>query len=75
MFAYCLYCQTQKCKKISVWLEQKPEVNTAFSPQILKRQRDQQGKQGLIKGLVLCEKRRFALCIQYPNLPILQEAV
>lgn len=39
MFAYCLYCQTQKCKKISVWLEQKPEVNTAFSPQILKRQR------------------------------------
>lgn len=39
MFAYCLYCQTQKCKKISAWLEQKPEVNTAFSPRILKRQR------------------------------------
>lgn len=40
MYAYCLFCQTQKCKYIASVLEQKG-VLRAFSPQIIKRQRIQ----------------------------------
>ena len=38
MFAYCLFCQTQKCRDIAHILE-KRGVMRAFAPQIIKRQR------------------------------------
>jgi transcription antitermination factor NusG len=38
MYAYCLFCQTQRCHAIASLLK-KRGVNQAFSPQILKRQR------------------------------------
>lgn len=40
MYAYCLFCQTQKCRYIARALE-KRGVLRAFSPQIIKRQRVQ----------------------------------
>ena len=38
MYAYCLFCRTQRCKRIAQLLEIRG-VNRAFSPQILSRQR------------------------------------
>ena len=38
MFAYCLFCQTQRCARIAQILEIKG-LSRAFSPQILQRQR------------------------------------
>lgn len=38
MHAYCLFCQTQKCKSIAMTLE-KQCILRAFAPQIYKRQR------------------------------------
>lgn len=38
MHAYCLFCQTQKCKSVARTLEIRG-VPRAFSPQIIKRQR------------------------------------
>lgn len=40
MYAYCLFCQTQKCGMVAAALE-KRGVLRAFSPQIYKRQRIQ----------------------------------
>ena len=40
MYAYCLFCRTQRCKRIAQLMEIKG-VNKAFSPQILRRQRKQ----------------------------------
>ena len=40
MFAYCLQCQTQRCRIIAELLE-KRGANRAFSPQIISRQRKQ----------------------------------
>ncbi len=38
LYAYCLYCRTQRCEKIARMLEVKGMVR-AFSPRILQRQR------------------------------------
>lgn len=38
MYAYCLFCQTQKCKTVALCLEQKGMLR-AFSPQIIRRHR------------------------------------
>ena len=38
MFAYCLFCETQKCKFVAVSLEQRG-IQKAFSPQIIRRHR------------------------------------
>ena len=38
MFAYCLFCQTQRCARIAQLLEIRG-MSRAFSPQILQRQR------------------------------------
>ena len=38
MYAYCLFCQTQKCKYVAYTLE-KRGVPRAFSPQIIRRHR------------------------------------
>ncbi len=38
MFAYCLFCQTQRCARIAQILEIKG-MSRAFSPQIMQRQR------------------------------------
>ena len=38
VFAYCLYCRTQRCERIAQVLEKKGMAR-AFSPQILQRQR------------------------------------
>ena len=38
MFAYCLFCQTQRCSRIARLLEIRG-MNRAFSPRILQRQR------------------------------------
>ena len=38
MFAYCLFCRTQRCARIAQLLEIKG-LNRAFSPQILQKQR------------------------------------
>lgn len=46
MFAYCLQCQTQRCKIIAELLEKKGAFR-AFSPQIISRQR----KQGKLEDL------------------------
>ncbi len=40
MVAYCLFCQTQKCRLIASLLEMRG-VDRAFSPQIIRRQRKQ----------------------------------
>ena len=40
MFAYCLFCQTQRCSRIAQLLEIKG-INRAFSPKILQKQRVQ----------------------------------
>lgn len=47
MFAYCLQCQTQRCKTIAGLLE-KHGVDRAFSPQIVSRHR----KQGKIEEVM-----------------------
>jgi len=38
MFAYCLFCQTQRCSRIAQLLEIKG-LNRAFSPKIMQKQR------------------------------------
>lgn len=38
MYAYCLFCDTQRCKTIASNIERNTEYR-AFSPQIIKRQR------------------------------------
>ncbi|MBR3107145.1 MAG: hypothetical protein IKH30_08185 [Clostridia bacterium] len=38
MFAYCLFCETQKCKFVAFSLEQRG-IQKSFSPQIIRRQR------------------------------------
>ena len=38
MYAYCLFCETQKCKYIAFSLEQRG-ILKSFSPQIIRRQR------------------------------------
>ena len=38
LFAYCLYCRTQRCERIAQVLEKKGMAR-AFSPQILQRHR------------------------------------
>ncbi len=39
MYAYCLFCETQRCKIIAYQLEHRGVVDRAFSPQIIKRRR------------------------------------
>lgn len=39
MYAYCLYCQTYRCRVIAQLLEMRDAVSRSFSPQIVKRQR------------------------------------
>ena len=39
MYAYCLFCETQRCKTIAYLLERFGVVERAFSPQIIKRAR------------------------------------
>ena len=46
MYAYCLFCQTQKCEVVATLL-QSSYVDRAFSPQVLQRHR----KQGKIEEL------------------------
>lgn len=41
MYAYCLFCETQRCKLIASMLEMRDPALRAFSPQIVKRQRKQ----------------------------------
>ena len=40
MYAYCLFCQTQRCKRIAQLMEIRG-INRAFSPQILRKERKQ----------------------------------
>ncbi len=39
MYAYCLFCETQRCKVIAQILESRGIATRAFSPQIIKRHR------------------------------------
>ena len=39
MYAYCLFCETQRCKAIAYQLMHCGITDQAFSPQIIKRQR------------------------------------
>ena len=39
MYAYCLFCETQRCKPIAYLLERYGIADRAFSPQIIKRRR------------------------------------
>ncbi|MBR0408114.1 MAG: hypothetical protein IJI53_08760 [Clostridia bacterium] len=39
MYAYCLFCETQRCKTVASLLEKRDSVVRAFSPQIINRQR------------------------------------
>lgn len=41
MYAYCLFCRTQRCTRIAQLLEIKG-VDRAFSPKILSKQRKQE---------------------------------
>ena len=41
MYAYCLFCETQRCKTIAYLLERRGIADRAFSPQIIKRRRVQ----------------------------------
>ena len=39
MYAYCLFCETQRCKTVAYLLEHRGVADRAFSPQIIKRAR------------------------------------
>lgn len=39
MYAYCLFCETQRCRTVAYLLEHRGVADRAFSPQIIKRAR------------------------------------
>lgn len=39
MYAYCLFCETQRCRTVAYLLERYGVADRAFSPQIIKRAR------------------------------------
>ena len=61
MFAYCFYCQTQRCSLIASRMEQRG-IERAFAPQIIRRQRrrgkNEDRRYDLLPGYVFAYSER-----------------